>query len=127
MDRVALRLSARQLRSKGKTYTEIGNILNINIPKSTMAEWCRGVKVPDSYWKRLDKINNYNYLKARKAAWAISKQKRERFVNELYKNNNILKKKIKDKDILKMILSILYLGEGSKWKSHRGLMLGSSE
>ncbi len=35
--------------------------------------------------------------------------------------------KLKDKNIKKIALAILYLGEGNKWKSHRGLMLGSSD
>lgn len=127
MDRMAIKEEARRLRSRGKTYSEIMNTLGIKLPKSTMAEWCRGVKLPDSYWNKLDKINKYNYIKARKAAWLASKQKRERFLNELLKNNEILKNKIGDKDILKIILAILYLGEGAKWKGHHGLMLGSSE
>lgn len=127
MDRIATREEARMLRAKGKTYSEIKQTLGLSIPKSTMAEWCRNVKLPDSYWKKLDKINKYNYIKARKAAWLANKQKRERFLSELLKNNNILKSKIRDKDILKIILAILYLGEGAKWKAHHGLMLGSSD
>jgi len=127
MDRVASRLEARVLRAKGKTYTEINNILGLDVPKGTMASWCQGVKLPDSYWKRLDKINKYNYLKARKAAWKANKQKRERLLVQLTQNNEILNNKIKDLYVLKAILAVLYLGEGAKWKSHRGLMLGSSD
>lgn len=127
MDRVAIREQARILRARGKTYKEICNSLGINLPKSTIATWCQGIPMPDSYWKRLDRINKYNYLKARKAAWIASKLKRERFKNELVKNNEILFQKIKDQHILKAILATLYLGEGSKWKTHSGLMLGSSD
>lgn len=42
------------------------------------------------------------------------------------KNQTVLKK-IRDKETLRVLLSILYLGEGSKWKSHSGLILGSSD
>ncbi|MDO8582220.1 MAG: hypothetical protein Q7S16_05105, partial [bacterium] len=35
--------------------------------------------------------------------------------------------KIKDKSTLKLALAFLYLGEGSKWRSHSGAMLGSSD
>ena len=115
------------LRAKGKTYTEINDFLGIKIPKATMANWCQNIPLPDSYWKRLDRINKYNYLKARKAAWLANKLKRERFLNELLKNNEILQKKVKDIYVLKMILAMLYLGEGTKWKTHRGLVLGSSD
>lgn len=127
MDRVALKIEARKLRSRGKTYSEIMSALCVKLPKSTMAEWCRGVVLPKSYWKKLDKINKYNYEKAREAAWIANKEKRERFLNELLKNSNNLKNKIRDPGVLKAILATLYLGEGSKWKGHRGLMLGSSE
>lgn len=127
MDRVALRIQARNLRAKGRTYFEIGKVMHISIPKSTMATWCKGVPLPDSYWQKLDKINKTNYLKARKAAWLVNKQKRENLLQEVLKNNEIIKLKIQDKYVLKTILAILYLGEGAKWKSHRGLMLGSSD
>lgn len=127
MDRIALREKARELRKRGKTYSEIMNTLDIKVPKSTMAFWCRGVQLPDSYWSKLDRINKYNYLKARKAAWSVNRQKRERLLSELLRDNKVLKEKVKDNSVLKIILAILYLGEGAKWKSHRGLMLGSSE
>lgn len=127
MDRVALKEEAKKLRKQGKTYSEIINTLSIKIPKSTMAVWCRNVKLPDLYWKRLDKINKYNHIKARKAAWLANKQKQERFISKLIKDNEILKYKTKDRDILRIILAILHLGEGAKWKTHRGLQLGSSE
>ncbi|OGI82361.1 hypothetical protein A3G53_01240 [Candidatus Nomurabacteria bacterium RIFCSPLOWO2_12_FULL_44_11] len=38
-----------------------------------------------------------------------------------------MKRKIKDILVLKMILSVLYLGEGTKWKGHSGMVLGSSD
>jgi len=127
MDRVVLKNSVRNFRSKGKTYSEILSIIGTDIPKSTIAEWCKGVRLPDSYWKKLDKINHYNYLNARRAAWLASKQKRERLLTKLQDNKSVILDKLRDKEVLKLILSSLYLGEGSKWKSHRGLMLGSSE
>lgn len=127
MDRIDLKLRAQKLRSIGKTYAEISNSLGVHIPKSTIATWCRGIELPESYWKKLDKINAYNFINARKAAWSASKQRRERLVEELQKNNSVIINKILDKDILKNLLAVLYLGEGSKWKSHRGLVLGSSD
>ena len=35
--------------------------------------------------------------------------------------------KVVDRDVQKIMLAMLYLGEGSKWRSHSGLMLGSSD
>lgn len=119
--------SARLLRSKGKTYSEIMTALGIKVPKSTISNWCSGVKLPSWYQEKIDRINNKNFNKAQKMAWVSNKIKRERFVNEITKNVSEITKKIKDKDILKVILSVLYLGEGTKWKYHSGLMLGNSD
>jgi hypothetical protein len=60
-------------------------------------------------------------------AWASNKAKRERLLYALAANTVHLTEKLKDKDVLKLLLSMLYLGEGSKWKSHHGLVLGSSD
>lgn len=127
MDRVALKEGARRLRRGGKTYSEIMNILRIKVPKSTMAFWCRGVSLPDWYWRKVNRLNANNLGKAQKAAWLVNKEKTERLVRELESRNKGLIKKLNDEDILKMILATLYLGEGAKWKSHRGLNLGSSD
>ncbi len=127
MNRVALREETRKLRMRGKTYSEIMNILGTELPKSTVAWWCRNTPLPNWYWKKLEKINKNNREKAQKAAWLANKQKRERFLSKLIENNKTLKDKTKDGNVLKIILAILYLGEGAKWKTHRGLQLGSSE
>ena len=58
MDRVALREEARKLRKRGKTYSEIMNALSIEVPKSTIAEWCRNAPLPNWYWGKLGKIND---------------------------------------------------------------------
>jgi hypothetical protein len=127
VDRFYIKEESRKLRKQGKTYSEIMNILNIKLPKSTIAWWCKDIPLSNLYWKRLEKINKNNREKAQKAAWLANKQKQEKFINKLTKDNEILKNKTKDRDILKIILAILYLGEGAKWKTHRGLQLGSSE
>lgn len=118
---------AKKLRSEGQTYSEIIKNLRIKTSKSTLSEWCKNIVMPSWYYDKVRKLNAKNFSKAQKMAWASNKANRERFLNNLLKNNEYLIEKLKDKDILKTLLSILYLGEGSKWKSHRGLMLGSSD
>lgn len=122
-----LKEKVQKLRSKGKTYSEILMVLNIPVPKSTISSWCSDVALPSWYQEKVALINIKNFSKAQRMAWASNKIKRERLLNDLLKNNEHLSKKLHDKDILKMVLAILYLGEGSKWKFHRGLMLGSSD
>lgn len=121
-----LKNQARLLRSDGKTYSEIKKILGVNIPKSTLSNWCRNIKLPNWYEEKIKKLNKKNFNKARKIAWANNQKKREDFLksieNEAIKNISHL-----NKANLKIILAILYLGEGAKWKGHSGLMLGSSD
>lgn len=122
-----LKEKAQMLRTRGKTYSEIMQILKIRLPKSTISSWCGDVTLPEWYCEKIKKLNNSNFSKAQKMAWASNKVKRERLLSRLFERNEHLADKIKDKDLLKMILATLYLGEGAKWRSHRGLQLGSSD
>lgn len=118
---------ARRFRSQGKTYSEIRKILGISIPKSTLSYWCSHISLPKWFEKKIAHLNKMNLTKAQKAAWYVHKHNREIFLENLRKQNEHIVEKLKDKDILKMLLAMLYLGEGSKWTFHRGLMLGSSD
>lgn len=101
--------------------------LKIRLPKSTLSNWCCDVNLPKWYEDKVNKLNRRNFSKAQKMAWVSNKAKREQFLNDLLAGNQHLTEKLDDKDILKMLLAILYLGEGSKWRSHSGLILGSSD
>lgn len=122
-----LKPKVKKLRSQGKTYSEIMKELQISTPKSTISNWCSEVALPRWYQDKIDELNRKSFSKAQKMAWASNKIKREQFLNALLSNNEHLIKKLGDKDVLKMLLSVLYLGEGSKWKSHSGLSLGNSD
>jgi hypothetical protein len=101
-------------------------ILKTKVPKSTISSWCSDVPLPMWYQEKVDKLNSINISKAQKMAMMSCKLKREKFFSSINNKNKHLTKKLNDVDILKMLLAILYLGEGSKWRSHKGLMLGSS-
>ena len=117
----------RKLRAKGKTYSEIMKELNIRLPKSTISDWCKDVSLPKWYQMKIDKLNKRNLTKGQQMALVSNRIKRETFLKSLFDKNRNIVNKVKDKDILRALLSILYLGEGSKWKSHSGLILGSSD
>lgn len=117
----------KALRRKGKTFSEIERTLSLVVPKSTISNWCSDVIMPSWYQAKIDALNKTNFSKARKMSWVSTRIKRENLLNTLRERNKPIPKKIKDPDILKMILATLYLGEGSKWKSHSGLLLGSSD
>lgn len=118
---------ARGLRVLGKTYSEIQRRFKMKIPKSTLSYWCKKIPLPEWYKRKVQHLNEKNLSKAQKMAWVVNKQKQEKLIHKIRQSNVRLKDKLSDKDILKMLLSMLHLGEGAKWKSHRGLYLGSSD
>lgn len=115
------------LRSQGKTYSEIMRVLGIKMPKSTLSNWCSNVTLPEWYHDKINQLNAQNFSKVRKIAMTANKLKQKVLLDELAETNRYLKDKLGSNDVLKMLLAVLYLGEGSKWRSHRGLMLGSSD
>jgi hypothetical protein len=123
-----IKIKAQALRARGYTFTEIKKFLGVNIPQSTLSYWCKNVKLPLFYYEKIKKINEISRIKGQKALKISRDKKQTRFFSDVKKQNKrLLTKFKKDKDIKKIALAILYLGEGSKWKSHRGLMLGSSD
>ena len=119
--------SVMELRLEGKTYTEIAKALRLKVPKSTLSEWCKSVVMPSWYQEKIQELNKKNFSKAQKLSIISNRIKQDRLHASLLVKNKHLSRYLKNKDIAKMLLSILYLGEGAKWKSHRGLMLGSSD
>ncbi len=117
----------KNLRVGGKTYSEIKSFLGLQIPKSTLSSWCKNVALPSWYEDRIKELNLKSFRRAQQLALVSNKLKLEKRKKDLERDNKDLVKYLKDKNILKIILAVLYLGEGSKWKSHSGLMLGSSD
>lgn len=116
---------AIKLRSRGKTYTEIKQLLGFDIPKSTLSLWCKDVKLPSWYIKKIAALNEHNWSIGRKHAWIANKKRREDFLASLWNKNRYITT-ILDKYIFKLLLAFLYLGEGRKWKPGSSLTLGNS-
>jgi hypothetical protein len=117
---------AIKLRTQGKTYSEIRKELGKRISKSTLSYWCRGVLLKNVQKDRIRTIQIKNIKIAQNKALIINKKKREEYLEALKKRHEHLKKIIPNINISRLLLAMLYLGEGAKWKSHRGLQLGSS-
>ena len=126
MVKTELKEKVIKLRKQGKTYLEIQKILKTSIPKSTLSYWCSDIPLPLNFQRRIRDYNKFNLNKARTIALGVIKTKRERYLKDLEDRNLYLLKKL-DKDVLKIALSMLYFGEGTKWKSHSGLFLGNSD
>lgn len=124
---LAIKQRVIRLRSRGMTYSEIVANIDIKIPKSTLSEWCRAVNLPKWYKTKIDKLNQKNFKKAQGLAHESLRIKRKKLLADLLEKNKDIGVFLENKEILKLLLAILHLGEGAKWKSHRGLMLGSSD
>lgn len=123
-----MRENVRRLRGKGKTYAEINSVLGEDIPKSTLATWCRGVRLPKFFKKKLELLAKTNIKKARQKALIVNREKRRKYLNSLKATNRKRAKKIKDRDVAKTALAMLCLGEASKSSSKaRAFTLGSSD
>src|SRR3989344_8398446 len=120
---------ARQLRSFGKTYSEIRTSLKINSPKSTLSYWCRGVQLPPEYIQFISSLNKETLNKARKTAVAVNRIKREAFFKSLEEINKPIAGKINDIHTAKIALAMLCLGEASKYNGGRSktFYLGNSD
>ncbi len=126
MDKIELRKKATILRKQGKTYSEIQKELKEQIPKSTLSYWCKNIVLPKEYQKRIQKIVLNNAEKGRKIALIVNRIKRKKYIQSITSRNTHLTKVFKNRDVGKIALAMLYLGEGSKYR--RGsLMLGNSD
>src|SRR3989338_1087468 len=103
-------------RKNGKTFSEIRAILKSDIPKSTLSYWCRNVSLPDYYKDKICKIVKESGERGRLIAVAVNKAKREKYLSSLFQKNRYLLDKLKNKDVAKIALSLLYAAEGSKGK-----------
>lgn len=118
---------AQGLRSLGKTYTEIRQILALDVPKSTLSYWCQTVILPAEYVEKIAALNVTNRDKGRAIAIAMNKLRKEAFLSEITRRNAPVVNKIQDVAVAKIALAMLCLGEASKYKSSSSFSLGSSD
>src|SRR4030042_4114207 len=121
-----LKSKAITLRKSGKTYEEIRRTLGENIPKSTLSLWCSDIPLSLEHQKRIKNVILVNSKKGRKIALIANLGKREKYLQSIVDRNVHLADSLKDKDIAKVALSMLYLGEGSKNAKRGSLMFGNS-
>ena len=118
---------AKELRSKGQTYTEIRDALGLKIPKSTLHSWFKDVLLPKEYNNKISKLNIEHLKKARLIGIEKSKIKRQEFLRRLDKINLKTARLIHNHETAKIALAMLCLGEASKYKSSRSFSLGSTD
>lgn len=127
MDKHKIKEKSINLRKQGKTYLEIQKILKIRIPKSTLSDWCCDVPLPLEYQKKIQDYNKLNLNKARKIALAVTRVKREKYLQSIIDRNQYLATIFKNKDVAKIALVMLFLGEGGKNPKRASLLFGNSD
>ncbi len=103
------------LRRKGKSYGEIRALLDFQIPKSTLSGWLRGIILNEKQNKRIERLIIAGGKRGRLKSIETKKIKRKRNIETT--RNRVKKLPFlinKNKDIAKIALAMLYLGEGSK-------------
>jgi hypothetical protein len=115
------------LRKKGKTYAEICSSINVRIPKGTLSYWCNGIPLPKSYVQKIKKINALNLIKAREKSIEVAQKVRQGQIEKIWLENGHLFKTIKDINVAKIALAMLYLGEGHKNRKRGALGFGNSD
>jgi hypothetical protein len=109
-----LKEKVQNLRKKGYTYSEINKELKSRLSKSTISNWCENVVFSrngeEKHKRKLKELNK----KAREAAVKANYRKRKEFLEKLKSDNDYLKEIIWNKDVAKIALAMLYLGEGAK-------------
>ncbi|OGH37344.1 MAG: hypothetical protein A3B41_05085 [Candidatus Levybacteria bacterium RIFCSPLOWO2_01_FULL_37_26] len=114
-----------ELRNQGKTYGEIRLLLKLNIPKSTLSEWCKKATLPENYTKRIAALNVNNLNKARLIASETNKIKREELLREINNTNLPIAEKVQNREVAKIALAMLCIGEASRTRGN--FSLGSSD
>lgn len=117
--------SARNLRLQGNTYSDIQKVLKQNFNKSTLSHWFKDLKLTKEQTTILEHNVNKKLIQAQLKSQMMNKERRITYFNGLRDKNIHLLPAI-DAKVQKLLLSILYLGEGAKSKSTKHLSLGSS-
>ncbi len=123
----AVRIEIRRLRATGMSYAAICDQLGQAFPKSTLSYVCKGVDLPDEYLnKRTAQLRDRLQL-ARGKALIVNKDKLKNRYDQIQKQAAAVVHSKEGQSYEKVSLAMLYLAEGSKYKSYRGLAMGSSD
>lgn len=115
-----------KLRRSGKTYKEIQRAVGKQIPKSTLSYWCKDTPLPKEYQERIKKLSFNGIQKGRAIALVANKINREKYLQAIENENKYLADILKNnKDVARIALTMLYLGEGKK-KTSGSLVFGNS-
>ena len=117
---------ARQLRNRGWSINEIS--IKTTIPKATIQGWTNNIVLTERQKKRIKFKEITSSIIARKMAVESSKKKLQERLSAIKSKASCYKYlPFQQKDISKIVCSVLYLCEGGKYPATRCAMFGNSD
>ncbi len=123
---VEQRKKATILRTQGKTYPEIQKALGDNLSKGTLFHWFQSIKLTPVQAERIRKQNLLSLEKSRQKAHSVLHQKRRNYLLSVEERVRFFSKALRQKEVGKVVLSILYITEGSR-SEKSGITFGNSD
>jgi hypothetical protein len=111
---IEIKKEAIALRLHGRSYSEISKMLGRNIPKSTFSTWFKGLQLPVDVQEKIKADSLKNLALARNVSLHNNAIKRREYLDKIINSNAHLADIIKNPDIAKVALAMLFLAEGSK-------------
>lgn len=115
----------RSLRKQGLTYHEINQKIGKRIPKSTLSYICESIVSTPEQAERKKVFLLELLAENRQKAIETNRRIQESILLQI-RQKNIGFRRLSNREA-KIALALLYLGEGAKRSSHRGIYLGSSD
>lgn len=112
-------------RKNGNSYSQLAR--KYGVSKSTLSQWLQNIKLDEKASRRISEHTKKILPVARQIARHKILQRREEYFKNLVSKNKHLGDLLLDKQIAKLVLVILYLGEGSKSLKRGGLVFGNSD
>lgn len=110
-----VRERARELRRAGLTYTEIGETLGVDIPKSTINGWVKDIELTLEQKARIERKERDSLLQSQPLAAEWHREQKRRRLHQIAEQAAPIAKRLAgNKEALMLMASALYMGEGAK-------------
>lgn len=123
---IQIKQKVRHLRSQGWSLGEISP--KMKIPKNTISGWVKDIQLTRKQKKRIKEKIITSCAIGRLLAAKLMRQKMEKWKEGIREKVKYFKKlPLQNPEIGKLICGVLYLCEGAKYPSTRGLIFGNSD
>jgi len=113
MHEIGIREKVEAMRKRGMTYSEICLACD-GLSKSTVATWCRDIRIGSRFSGRIRQLITDNLALARQKSVLARSTKRAAYFADIRRKYSRLPHKCRDRNTALIALAVLYLGEGTK-------------